>query len=65
MTPGEIGTTLFHRRFATLSLGQDIQVSPFDPLKEANPYLGSLTVQVALVNQDFVSKENSPEPGLF
>ncbi|KAH9244326.1 hypothetical protein BASA81_018276 [Batrachochytrium salamandrivorans] len=29
--PGDVATTLFHRRFASLSLDQDVRVRPFDP----------------------------------
>ncbi|KAI8928472.1 P-loop containing nucleoside triphosphate hydrolase protein [Entophlyctis helioformis] len=45
--PGELATTLLHRRYATLSLGQDVRTRPFDPVRElANPYLGAIELQI-------------------
>ena len=50
ITPGEMGTTLFHRRYASLSLAQNVLVRPYDPLRELpNPYAGVLTLQVRII----------------
>ncbi|KAJ3044018.1 transport between ER and Golgi ATPase protein [Rhizophlyctis rosea] len=53
---GEVGTSLFHRRFASLSLNQEVRVRPFDPFAEnMNCYLGQLNLQV-----DFARKGAEP-----
>ncbi|KAI8916434.1 P-loop containing nucleoside triphosphate hydrolase protein [Gorgonomyces haynaldii] len=49
--PGEVGTTAFHRKFAGLSLGEDTRVTPFDPHREPNPYLGTLTLQASFLRK--------------
>jgi vesicle-fusing ATPase len=43
---GNIGTTLFHRRFASLSLSQEVSVKAFDPLQEGTPFCASITLTV-------------------
>ncbi|KAI8904181.1 P-loop containing nucleoside triphosphate hydrolase protein [Powellomyces hirtus] len=59
VAPGEIGTTLFHRRFASLSLNQEVRVRPFDPFAEnANCYLGSLNLQVSFLRKTFETSEH-------
>jgi vesicle-fusing ATPase len=43
---GSIGTTLFHRRYATLSLSQEVGVKAFDPIQEGTPFCASITLTV-------------------
>ena len=45
--PGELGTSVFHRRWANLSLNQEVRIRPYDPYSGGmNVYLGNLTLQV-------------------
>ena len=46
ISPGFVGTTLHQRRFANLSLNQEVRVRPFDPLKEGGGYAATLTLMV-------------------
>ena len=58
MAPGEIGTTLLHRRMASLSLSQEVRVTPYDPLSELqNPYLGSMELQLSFVRKSAVQND--------
>lgn len=44
---GEIGTTKIHREWAYLSLQQEVDVQPFDPLSRGkNVYLGGLDLEI-------------------
>ncbi|RKP03847.1 hypothetical protein CXG81DRAFT_9017 [Caulochytrium protostelioides] len=46
----ELGTSLFHRRFAQLSLNQEVRVRPFDPARESpNCYLGTMNLQLSFL----------------
>ncbi|KAK9720430.1 transport between ER and Golgi ATPase protein [Basidiobolus ranarum] len=63
-TSGQIGTSLFHRRWASLSLNQEVFVQPYDPLSEGvNVYLGTLNLEVKFlrrgleVNKEFDTEE--------
>ncbi|KAJ3395955.1 transport between ER and Golgi ATPase protein [Lobulomyces angularis] len=56
-TPGEIGTSLFHRKYAQLSLNQEVQVKPFDPSNDPNAYLGTLNLEVAYARKGIESKD--------
>ncbi|KAK9711822.1 transport between ER and Golgi ATPase protein [Basidiobolus ranarum] len=60
---GQIGTTLFHRRWASLSLNQEVFVQPYDPLSEGvNVYLGTLNLEVKFLRRGFeVNKEFDTE----
>ena len=51
--PGEIGTTLFHRRFAALSLNQEIQVSPFEP----QLYICNMEIQLSFLRKTVTTNE--------
>lgn len=42
---GEIGTSVFHRKYASLSLNQEVQLKIYDPSSE-NLYLASINAQV-------------------
>lgn len=56
--PGELGTSIFHRRFAQLSLNQDVRARTYDIAAEMpNPYLGSLHMQVSFLRKGFESAE--------
>ncbi|KAJ3090173.1 transport between ER and Golgi ATPase protein [Quaeritorhiza haematococci] len=56
--PGELGTSMFHRRFAGLSLGQELRVRPFDPFSDGlNCYLGTLHLQVSFLRKGYESGE--------
>ena len=45
--PGEIGFSNLHRRWANLSLGEQVQVQPFDPTTESsNCYMSSAKLEV-------------------
>ncbi|CAG8623141.1 6200_t:CDS:10 [Ambispora gerdemannii] len=48
--PRQIGTTLFHRRWAFLSLNEDITVSPYRPEGE-NIYLGKIDLEVGFLRK--------------
>lgn len=50
---GEIGTTLFHRRFASLSLGQDVSVAPY----ETKSVIGDLGIQVSYIKKSIQSSD--------
>ncbi|KAH6571858.1 hypothetical protein BASA50_003091 [Batrachochytrium salamandrivorans] len=53
--PGDVATTLFHRRFASLSLDQDVRVRPFDPFREiSSPYIGNMELQVSFARKGAV-----------
>ncbi|KND03204.1 AAA family ATPase SEC18 [Spizellomyces punctatus DAOM BR117] len=59
VTPGEIGTTLFHRRYAALSLNQDVRVRPYDPfIENVNSYLGSISLQIDFLRKTMESAEH-------
>ena len=45
---GSVGTTLFQRRFANLSLGQDVKIKAYDPIREGEGYLATLTLMVRI-----------------
>ena len=48
---GEIGFTLYHRKFASLSLNQEVRVTPYDPFSAGiNVYIGTLNIQVKIKN---------------
>ncbi|KAJ3053761.1 transport between ER and Golgi ATPase protein [Rhizophlyctis rosea] len=58
MVPGDIGTSMLHRRFANLSLNQDVRIRTFEPHKEnPNCYLTILTLQVDFVKKQTETKE--------
>ncbi|KAJ3024122.1 transport between ER and Golgi ATPase protein [Thoreauomyces humboldtii] len=58
VNPGEVGVTLFHRRFASLSTNQEVRIQAFDPFSEnPNCYLGSMNVQVSFLKANFESPE--------
>lgn len=43
----ELGTSLFNRKYAMLSLNQEVQVRPYDPASDGlNFYLSVLSLQV-------------------
>ncbi|CAG8714878.1 8855_t:CDS:2, partial [Ambispora leptoticha] len=48
--PRQIGTTLFHRRWASLSLNEDIIVTPYRP-EGANIYLGKIDLEVGFLRK--------------
>ncbi|KAJ1565411.1 transport between ER and Golgi ATPase protein, partial [Nowakowskiella sp. JEL0078] len=49
---GDLGFTNAHRKFANLSLLQDIRVRPFDPFSDGySCYLGSLDLQISFANR--------------
>jgi len=54
---GEVGTSVFHRRYASLSLNQEIQIRPYDISTESNIYMGTLSAQVAYARRGFESTE--------
>jgi hypothetical protein len=55
---GQLGTSLFHRRFAFLSLNQEVRARPYDVSAELpNPYLGSLHMQVSFLKKGFETPE--------
>ncbi|ORX86714.1 AAA-domain-containing protein [Basidiobolus meristosporus CBS 931.73] len=60
---GQIGTTLFHRRWASLSLNQEVYIQPYDPLSEGvDVYLGSLNLEVKFLRRGFeINKEFDTE----
>ena len=47
--PGDIGTTLFQRKFASVSVNQDINVRVFNPEAEGCFFLSTLTLSVNFV----------------
>ena len=52
MSSGSVGTAVFHRRWASLSLNEAVDILPFDPLTDGqNCYLGQMTIQVCLNNK--------------
>ncbi|XJO78664.1 hypothetical protein BDV3_003069 [Batrachochytrium dendrobatidis] len=54
-SPGDIATTLFHRRFASLSLDQDVRVRPFDPFRESpSPYISHFELQICFARKGAV-----------
>ncbi|KAI8826177.1 P-loop containing nucleoside triphosphate hydrolase protein [Fimicolochytrium jonesii] len=56
--PGEIFTTLFHRRFGSLSLNQEVSVWPFDPAQEnPNCFMGTIDLQVGFLKRNFETAE--------
>lgn len=61
MAAGQVGFSMMHRRWAEISLGEDIEVTQWDPARERDPnvYVGKLTVEV-----DFVMK-NRQVPDAF
>jgi vesicle-fusing ATPase len=47
MQPGELGTNTFHRKWASLSLNQDVTLIPYDPFSLGVPIAAySLTFEV-------------------
>ncbi|KAI9017073.1 P-loop containing nucleoside triphosphate hydrolase protein [Gaertneriomyces semiglobifer] len=58
VNPGEITTTFYHRRYASLSLGTEVRVRPYDPFLETqNCYLGTLHMQVQFMRKQFETSE--------
>ncbi|KAJ3339956.1 transport between ER and Golgi ATPase protein [Gonapodya sp. JEL0774] len=62
--PSELGTTLFHRRFASFSLNQEVRVRPYDPFEEhPDSVLSTAQIQVdfykktTIMDQPFDSDE--------
>ncbi|KAI9100516.1 P-loop containing nucleoside triphosphate hydrolase protein [Phlyctochytrium arcticum] len=56
--PGELGTTLFHRRFASLNLNQDYRIRPFDPHTEINnAYIGTINIALDFLRKSFETGE--------
>ncbi|KAJ3157941.1 transport between ER and Golgi ATPase protein [Geranomyces variabilis] len=59
VAPGTIAPTAFHRKYASLSVNQDVRVRPFDPFMEnPNCYLGTITLQVSFLRKSFESSES-------
>ncbi|KAJ3121172.1 transport between ER and Golgi ATPase protein, partial [Nowakowskiella sp. JEL0407] len=55
---GELGFTNAHRKFANLSLLQDVRARPFDPLSDGPSfYLGNLDLQISFANRSQEAKD--------
>ncbi|KAI9203249.1 P-loop containing nucleoside triphosphate hydrolase protein [Polychytrium aggregatum] len=55
---GELGTTLFHRKFAFLSLAQEVRAFAYNPFAEnLNCYIGTITLEVSLFKKGLQLKE--------
>ncbi|KAI8898909.1 P-loop containing nucleoside triphosphate hydrolase protein [Globomyces pollinis-pini] len=52
VTPGTIGTTLFQRKFARLSLNQDVRIRPLDPNTEA--FIQTITLSASILRKTTV-----------
>lgn len=58
IAPGELGTSLFHRRFASLSLNQEVKVRQFDPYEDGpHAFIGSVQFQLSYLRRGFDSAE--------
>ncbi|KXS21590.1 AAA-domain-containing protein [Gonapodya prolifera JEL478] len=56
--PSELGTTLFHRRFASFSLNQEVRVRPYDPFEEhPDSVLSAAQIQVDFFKKATVASE--------
>ncbi|CAH1756857.1 10061_t:CDS:10 [Entrophospora sp. SA101] len=54
----QIGTSMAHRRWASLSLNQEVSVAPFDPYSDGpNIFLGNLELEVGFLRKTQDSKE--------
>nr|CAG8448754.1 3914_t:CDS:10 [Entrophospora candida] len=54
----QIGTSMAHRRWASLSLNQEVTVAPFDPYSDGpNIFLGNLELEVGFLRKTQDSKE--------
>lgn len=58
VVPGEIGTTLFQRKFVSVSVNQEINVRVFEPEKEGCLFLSTLTLSVIILIGN-LSKQNA------
>ncbi|CAG8759975.1 10383_t:CDS:2, partial [Racocetra fulgida] len=57
--PRQIGTSMAHRRWASLSLGQEVSIAPYDPsLESTNIYLGKLDLEVGFLRKTTENKEH-------
>ncbi|CAG8670850.1 18051_t:CDS:10 [Dentiscutata erythropus] len=57
--PRQIGTSMVHRRWASLSLGQEVSIAPYDPSFESpNIYLGRLDLEVSFLRKTTEIKEH-------
>ncbi|CAI2191442.1 11013_t:CDS:10, partial [Funneliformis geosporum] len=58
-SPRLIGTTMMHRRWASLSLNQEVSVAPYDPAYESPyHYLGKIELEVGFHRKHQDSKEH-------
>jgi vesicle-fusing ATPase len=55
---GEVGTSIFHRRYGSFSLNQEVRIRPYDPIADlANAYLGVIHIQVSYLKKGYEATE--------
>ncbi|KAI3654864.1 hypothetical protein MP228_000244 [Amoeboaphelidium protococcarum] len=56
--PGEVGTSSFHRRWANLSLGEVVSVTPYDPSADGSQaYLASMSIEIGFLRKTLDIKD--------
>ncbi|CAG8598288.1 35733_t:CDS:10 [Gigaspora margarita] len=59
LPPRQIGASQAHRRWASLSVGQEVSIAPYDPsLESPNIYLGRLDLEVSFSRKTTEIKEH-------